>query len=91
MKVFKHKRTGEIIKYEYGVLITPTTRIEIGVEPNNEIWEEVIPIDDLKDGTKLLDIYTKQIYIKDGVIWKNVIEIQIDKEEIGNRFLIIKQ
>jgi hypothetical protein len=42
MKIFKHKKSGEIAIYKDGVLKSSNFCVEIGVEPSNEYWEEII-------------------------------------------------
>jgi len=42
MKKFKHKKTGEIATYKDGILKSSGFCVEIGIEPSNEFWQEVI-------------------------------------------------
>jgi hypothetical protein len=41
-KKFKHKKTGETATYQDGILKSSGFCVEIGVEPSNEFWEEVV-------------------------------------------------
>jgi hypothetical protein len=45
MKTYKHKKTGEIATYQDGILKSSGFAVEIGVEPSNEFWEEVVEKD----------------------------------------------
>ena len=42
MKKYKHKKTGEQASYKDGILKSAGFCVEIGVEPSNEFWEEII-------------------------------------------------
>lgn len=44
-KKLRHKKTGEIAYYKDGILKSGQCCVEIGTEPSNEIWEEVIDKD----------------------------------------------
>lgn len=40
-KVYKHKKTGEIITYKDGIIKSGNCSIETGVEPSSEFWTEL--------------------------------------------------
>jgi len=42
MKTFKHIKTGEIATYKDGILKSSGFTIELGVEPSNKFWQEII-------------------------------------------------
>lgn len=44
MKKYKHRKTGEIATYQDGILKSSGFCVEIGVEPSNEYWEEIVEI-----------------------------------------------
>jgi hypothetical protein len=45
MKKFKHRKTGEIATYQDGILKSSGFCVEIGVEPSNKFWKEIIEKD----------------------------------------------
>lgn len=42
IKTFKHKKTGEIITYEDGVIKSGTFVLDLGCEPSKDFWEEIV-------------------------------------------------
>lgn len=40
MKIFRHKKTGEIATYKDGIMTQGRCSVEVGREPNSEYWEE---------------------------------------------------
>lgn len=42
MRKFKHRKTGEIIGYQDGVVESGSFRLDMGCEPSSEFWEEII-------------------------------------------------
>jgi hypothetical protein len=56
MKTFKHKQTGEIATYKDGILKSSGFCVEIGVEPSNQFWEEII--EKKWEIVELIDIHT---------------------------------
>lgn len=55
MKIFKHKKSGEIATYKDGVLKSSNFCVEIGVEPSNEYWEEINPLLISEDGVNIFE------------------------------------
>lgn len=57
IKKFKHKKTGEIITYENGVIKSGTFVLDIGCEPSKEFWEEIVvkPLMITSDGVNLYE------------------------------------
>ena len=52
-KVYKHKKTGEIITYKDGIIKSANCSIETGVEPSSEFWMEILFITD--DGVEMFE------------------------------------
>lgn len=86
MKIFKHKKTGEIATYKDGIITSGKISFHIGVEPSSDLWVDVTkyPV-----GTKVIDtnpdtkgyVYEK---LSDGR-WKfsNVDCFVIEDSQIG--------
>lgn len=63
-KVYKHKKTGEIITYKDGIIKSGNYSIETGVEPSSEFWME-LTYEILSFKSKFNEFYTPRLQ-RDG-------------------------
>ena len=68
-KVYKHKKTGEIITYKDGIIKSGNCSIETGVEPSSEFWME-LTYEILSFKSKFDEFYNPRLQ-KDGTFLDN--------------------